>query len=392
MTQSPTRLLVLYTGGTIGMQQSAAGLMPASGFETRLRERQAETGEALPDWIFREFVPPLDSANMHPRHWQQMAERIRSAVTAEGCDAVLLLHGTDTLAYSAAALSFLLLDLPVPVLLTGAMLPAGSEGSDAWPNLFGAMRALQAGRVSGVQLYFNGALLHGARVSKLRSDAFDAFAEAPRQRLANATAERPPALLPRRPAQVMVLPLYPGVGAAQVQALVASGAQMTGGPFGGPTGGPNMFIAMDPPKHDVQRKAVSPAVSPTNLQILGPLIRERAAAILDGLPIGEEFDWVDKVSMELTAMTLATLFGMPQEVQDALAAGRVSEIVSAEFEFHRVHNRIANGDKLAWFLLNATRYTPRSPRPRWCAATKLCIRCARCCQFWPGTLPATMRG
>ena len=74
-----------------------------------------------------------------------------------------------------------------------------------------------------------------------------------------------------------------------------------------------MFIAMDPPKHDVQRKTVSPAVSPMNLQILEPLIRERAAAILDGLPIGEEFDWVDKVSMELTAMTLATLFDMPQE-------------------------------------------------------------------------------
>jgi cytochrome P450 len=74
-----------------------------------------------------------------------------------------------------------------------------------------------------------------------------------------------------------------------------------------------MFIAMDPPKHDVQRKTVSPAVSPTNLQILEPLIRERAAKILDELPIGEEFDWVDKVSMELTAMTLATLFDMPQE-------------------------------------------------------------------------------
>lgn len=73
-----------------------------------------------------------------------------------------------------------------------------------------------------------------------------------------------------------------------------------------------MFIAMDPPKHDVQRKAVSPAVSPTNLQVLAPLIRQRAAGILDDLPIGEEFDWVDKVSMELTAMTLATLFGMDQ--------------------------------------------------------------------------------
>ncbi|MBR7620387.1 cytochrome P450 [Phenylobacterium sp. 20VBR1] len=74
-----------------------------------------------------------------------------------------------------------------------------------------------------------------------------------------------------------------------------------------------MFIAMDPPKHDVQRKTVSPAVSPMNLAVLEPLIRERAAAILDNLPIGEEFDWVDKVSMELTAMTLATLFDMPQE-------------------------------------------------------------------------------
>jgi cytochrome P450 len=74
-----------------------------------------------------------------------------------------------------------------------------------------------------------------------------------------------------------------------------------------------MFIAMDPPKHDVQRKTVSPAVSPMNLAVLEPLIRERAATILDSLPIGEEFDWVDKVSMELTAMTLATLFDMPQE-------------------------------------------------------------------------------
>ncbi|MCA6231838.1 MAG: cytochrome P450, partial [Phenylobacterium sp.] len=73
-----------------------------------------------------------------------------------------------------------------------------------------------------------------------------------------------------------------------------------------------MFIAMDPPKHDIQRKTVTPAVSPTNLALLEPLIRERAGAILDSLPIGETFDWVDKVSMELTAMTLATLFGVDQ--------------------------------------------------------------------------------
>lgn len=74
-----------------------------------------------------------------------------------------------------------------------------------------------------------------------------------------------------------------------------------------------MFIAMDPPRHDEQRKTVSPIVAPHNLAKLEPLIRERAAGILDSLPIGEEFDWVDKVSMELTAMTLATLFGMDQK-------------------------------------------------------------------------------
>ena len=74
-----------------------------------------------------------------------------------------------------------------------------------------------------------------------------------------------------------------------------------------------MFIAMDPPKHDVQRKAVSPAVAPNALAEMAPQIRERAAGILDNLPIGEEFDWVDLVSKELTAMTLATLFDAPQE-------------------------------------------------------------------------------
>ena len=74
-----------------------------------------------------------------------------------------------------------------------------------------------------------------------------------------------------------------------------------------------MFIAMDPPKHDAQRKTVSPIVAGPNLHALEPFIRERAAAILDSLPMGEEIEWVDKVSMELTAMTLATLFDIPQE-------------------------------------------------------------------------------
>jgi len=74
-----------------------------------------------------------------------------------------------------------------------------------------------------------------------------------------------------------------------------------------------MFIAMDPPKHDVQRKVVSPIVAPDNLVVLEGMIRERAGKILDGLPINETFDWVDTVSIELTTQMLATLFDFPWE-------------------------------------------------------------------------------
>jgi cytochrome P450 len=73
------------------------------------------------------------------------------------------------------------------------------------------------------------------------------------------------------------------------------------------------FIAMDPPRHDEQRKTVSPIVAPGNLAALESTIRERACRILDGLPIGEQFDWVERVSIELTTQMLATLFDFPFE-------------------------------------------------------------------------------
>src|SRR6185312_497211 len=73
------------------------------------------------------------------------------------------------------------------------------------------------------------------------------------------------------------------------------------------------FIAMDPPKHDEQRKVVSPIVAPGNLQNMAGIIRERAAGILDALPRNETFDWVDRVSVELTTQMLATLFDFPFE-------------------------------------------------------------------------------
>ncbi len=88
-----------------------------------------------------------------------------------------------------------------------------------------------------------------------------------------------------------------------------------------------MFIAMDPPKHDVQRKTVSPIVSPQNLHVMEPLIRSRIIKTLDELPIGESFDWVDRVSIELTTQMLATLFDFPWEDRRKLT--RWSDVATA---------------------------------------------------------------
>jgi cytochrome P450 len=88
-----------------------------------------------------------------------------------------------------------------------------------------------------------------------------------------------------------------------------------------------MFIAMDPPRHDVQRKVVSPIVAGSSLNTLEPLIRERAALILDSLPVGETFDWVDRVSIELTSMMLASLFDSPQA--DRRKLSRWSDVATA---------------------------------------------------------------
>jgi len=98
-----------------------------------------------------------------------------------------------------------------------------------------------------------------------------------------------------------------------------------------------MFIAMDPPKHDAQRKVVSPIVSPHNLATMEAIIRSRAGKILDELPIGETFDWVDRVSIELTTQMLATLFDFPFEDRrkltrwsDVATAGPETGIVESE--------------------------------------------------------------
>ena len=223
--QPAQRVMVLYTGGTIGMQASANGLAPASGFEARMREQLANV--SVPAWRFREMSPLIDSANMTPAYWQRLRTAVVEAVD-DGCDAVLILHGTDTLAYSAAAMSFQLLGLPAPVVFTGSMLPAGVPDSDAWENVSGALLALGKGLAPGVHLYFHGALMAPTRCAKIRSFGRHPFAALQRNG-GVAKAEALPAALdyrqPKALANVGVLPLVPGIAAAPLDALLGSGIQ-----------------------------------------------------------------------------------------------------------------------------------------------------------------------
>ncbi|MBX8591263.1 asparaginase [Pseudomonas cichorii] len=224
--QPAQRVMVLYTGGTIGMQASANGLAPASGFEARMAGQLADLPElVVPQWRFREMSPLIDSANMTPDYWLRLRAAVIEAVD-EGCDAVLVLHGTDTLAYSAAATSFQLLGLDAPVVFTGSMLPAGVPDSDAWENVNGALLALGSGLASGVHLYFHGELMAPTRCAKIRSFGRHPFAPLQRSRGGQAATSLPEALDYRQPkalVNVAVLPLFPGIGAAQIDALVESG-------------------------------------------------------------------------------------------------------------------------------------------------------------------------
>ncbi|AVJ25330.1 MULTISPECIES: asparaginase [Pseudomonas] len=223
--QPANNVMVLYTGGTIGMQASANGLAPASGFEARMRAQLADA--PVPAWRFKEMSPLIDSANMNPAYWQRLRTAVVEAVD-DGCDAVLILHGTDTLAYSAAAMTFQLLGLPAPVVFTGSMLPAGVPDSDAWENVSGALSTLDNGLAPGVHLYFHGALMAPTHCAKIRSFGRNPFAALQRQN-DFARAEYLPAALdyrqPKALANVGVLPLVPGIGAAQLDAMIDSGIQ-----------------------------------------------------------------------------------------------------------------------------------------------------------------------
>lgn len=166
------KVLVVYAGGTIGCAGEPLKPMAAGLFESLLRPHAAADWPAL-SWQLDSFEVPLDSASMQPAHWVRLAQHIIDAYA--DYDAFVILHGTDTMAWSAAALSFLLLGLDKPVILTGAQRPLAQADSDAPANLRLAMHAAVLG-VPEVCIAFGGQLLRGNRAIKIHAFSDGAFA------------------------------------------------------------------------------------------------------------------------------------------------------------------------------------------------------------------------
>lgn len=167
------KVLVLYTGGTIGMRHTHNGLVPDEGFEKVMRSVLGPALDLVPTFDLIEQIPLIDSANLCPSHWQRIAEElIRHYDDYQG---FVVLHGTDTLAYTASALSFILQGLNKPVLLTGSQIPLGSGRSDGAENLLGALQLAASPELNEVCVFFRGRLLRGNRAMKVDATALEAF-------------------------------------------------------------------------------------------------------------------------------------------------------------------------------------------------------------------------
>lgn len=168
------RIYIAYTGGTIGMKKSANGFVPAVGFLPQCLAAMTEFHDpCMPDYVLHEYQPLIDSADMTPNHWQIIADDIKAHY--QDYDGFVVLHGTDTLAFTASALSFMLENLAKPVIVTGSQIPLAELRSDGRPNLLNALYIAAHFPINEVGLFFNHRLYRGNRASKEHADGFEAF-------------------------------------------------------------------------------------------------------------------------------------------------------------------------------------------------------------------------
>ena len=170
----PKRLYIAYTGGTIGMSRTPDGYAPAPGFLAAQMVAMPELADPrMPGYDIHEYDPLLDSSNMRPADWVRIGQDI--VAHYDDYDGFLVLHGTDTMAYTASALPFFLQGLRKPVIVTGSQIPLCEIRNDARANLITSMLIAAEYPVPEVCLYFGGKLLRGCRAVKVDADGLDAF-------------------------------------------------------------------------------------------------------------------------------------------------------------------------------------------------------------------------
>ncbi len=168
------KIYVIYTGGTIGMRPTDSGYAPSGNMLALLEEKLPEHVRAeLPDFDLVEYEQLIDSSNIRPDNWKQIATDI--ADHYDQYDGFVVLHGTDTMAYSSSMMSFMLRNLDKPVIFTGSQIPLCEARTDGLENFVGALTLAADERIKEVCLYFNGRLMRGNRARKQNAYLFDAF-------------------------------------------------------------------------------------------------------------------------------------------------------------------------------------------------------------------------
>ena len=167
-------ILLIYTGGTIGMVRTEAGYAPRAGYlKSYLESIPAMQADEMPHWELLELDPLLDSSNMTVLDWNRIGGIIQEHY--HRFDGFVVLHGTDTMAYTASALSFSLENLDQPVILTGSQIPLFEVRNDGLDNLLTAIMIAAEGKVHEVALCFSDKLLRGNRSIKLNATGLYAF-------------------------------------------------------------------------------------------------------------------------------------------------------------------------------------------------------------------------
>ncbi|MEJ2746862.1 MAG: asparaginase [Anaerolineae bacterium] len=168
------RIYIAYTGGTIGMKRVNGAYQPVPNYLQELMAANPAFQHAdLPDYTIRQYEPLLDSSNMTPADWTRIGQDI--CRNYDNYDGFIVLHGTDTMAYTASALAFMLADLDKPVILTGSQIPLCEIRNDAQDNLITSLLIAANEAIPEVCLFFDIHLFRGCRTVKVNASGFDAF-------------------------------------------------------------------------------------------------------------------------------------------------------------------------------------------------------------------------